>query len=251
MTTDPFGQYHSPYLAMGNNPVNTIDPNGGVGLDCILWALGGIIREIPSFIAAHAVALGSNIASGIASSLAGAVTNGIAPPTDNLTASIGGGFMGDTDPPANSGERELTSSDIQSLSKAFGSSPSGQDVINFVSNFTSANPNTFVTGKTLSSSAPNITQDARISIQNINQVSMTNGRNISVSGATNIDIMKGLLSLKISNGASFNISTLNNNQVIIDVTGIKVGWFNFNKITINPNAVVTNIGGINKSFDLK
>jgi len=27
---DPYGQYHSPYLAMGNNPVNQIDPDGGV-----------------------------------------------------------------------------------------------------------------------------------------------------------------------------------------------------------------------------
>ena len=29
LTTDPKGQYHSPYLAMGNNPVSRIDPDGG------------------------------------------------------------------------------------------------------------------------------------------------------------------------------------------------------------------------------
>ncbi|MGF7232624.1 RHS repeat-associated core domain-containing protein [Arachidicoccus sp.] len=29
LTTDPAGQYYSPYLAMGNDPVNNIDANGG------------------------------------------------------------------------------------------------------------------------------------------------------------------------------------------------------------------------------
>ncbi|MCT4644997.1 MAG: RHS repeat-associated core domain-containing protein [Carboxylicivirga sp.] len=29
LTTDPKGQYHSPYLAMGNNPVSRVDPDGG------------------------------------------------------------------------------------------------------------------------------------------------------------------------------------------------------------------------------
>ncbi|MCB9427135.1 MAG: RHS repeat-associated core domain-containing protein [Flavobacteriales bacterium] len=29
LTTDPYGQYHSPYLGMGNDPVNGIDPDGG------------------------------------------------------------------------------------------------------------------------------------------------------------------------------------------------------------------------------
>ncbi len=43
MSIDPFGQYHSPYLGMGNNPVNGIDPNGGVA-----WfpdANGNLIAE--------------------------------------------------------------------------------------------------------------------------------------------------------------------------------------------------------------
>jgi len=29
LTTDPYGQYSSPYLGMGNNPMNGIDPDGG------------------------------------------------------------------------------------------------------------------------------------------------------------------------------------------------------------------------------
>jgi hypothetical protein len=29
MTMDPYGEFHSPYLAMGNSPIGTIDPDGG------------------------------------------------------------------------------------------------------------------------------------------------------------------------------------------------------------------------------
>lgn len=29
MSTDPYGQYHSPYVGMGNNPISRIDPGGG------------------------------------------------------------------------------------------------------------------------------------------------------------------------------------------------------------------------------
>jgi len=29
MTIDPYGQYFSPYLGMGNNPINGVDPDGG------------------------------------------------------------------------------------------------------------------------------------------------------------------------------------------------------------------------------
>ncbi len=35
LTTDPAGQYSSPYLGMGNNPMNGIDPDGGSWLDII------------------------------------------------------------------------------------------------------------------------------------------------------------------------------------------------------------------------
>lgn len=30
LTTDPYGQYNSPYLGMGNDPINGIDPDGGL-----------------------------------------------------------------------------------------------------------------------------------------------------------------------------------------------------------------------------
>jgi RHS repeat-associated protein len=34
LNPDPYGQYHSPYLGMGNNPISSIDPDGG-------WSVGG------------------------------------------------------------------------------------------------------------------------------------------------------------------------------------------------------------------
>ena len=36
-STDPYGQYHSPYLGMSNNPVNFIDPNGGFDTKLGAW----------------------------------------------------------------------------------------------------------------------------------------------------------------------------------------------------------------------
>ncbi len=33
MTTDPYSQFHSPYLAMGNSSINQIDPDGGLSGD--------------------------------------------------------------------------------------------------------------------------------------------------------------------------------------------------------------------------
>jgi len=35
LTTDPYREFHSPYLAMGNNWINKIDPDGGKTDDII------------------------------------------------------------------------------------------------------------------------------------------------------------------------------------------------------------------------
>src|SRR5690606_37471308 len=42
LTTDPAGQYHSPYLGMGNNPISRIDPDGGQDCNCN----GGFLKRL-------------------------------------------------------------------------------------------------------------------------------------------------------------------------------------------------------------
>ena len=37
LTTDPYGQYHSPYVGMGNNPVSGFDPDGGWSILGATW----------------------------------------------------------------------------------------------------------------------------------------------------------------------------------------------------------------------
>ena len=59
-----------------------------------------------------------------------------------------------------------------------------------------------------------------------------------------------LLSLKIKDGASFNISTLTSNKAVIDVTGIKAA-FNLNRVTIKPTSVNLKIGVLSPTFELK
>jgi len=145
--------------------------------------------------------------------------------------------------------RELSKSDIQNLSQQLGRRPSGQDVIDFISKVNSNYPNAVVTGKTLQESVNGITKDARASLGNIVQVTKE-GNNIKVSGGTQIKIFP-TLNLKIANDATFTISEINESQVVINVQGIKVGWFNFNEVIINPSSVTINIGGIYTSFDLK
>jgi len=52
LTTDPYGQYSSPYLGMGNDPINGIDPDGGykTKIGAILgWIGGGFKGKISRF----------------------------------------------------------------------------------------------------------------------------------------------------------------------------------------------------------
>ena len=49
LSKDPYGQYASPYVGMGNNPVNNIDPNGGYSLAgaVIRWGLAYSLGKDP------------------------------------------------------------------------------------------------------------------------------------------------------------------------------------------------------------
>ena len=143
---------------------------------------------------------------------------------------------------------ELTSADIKKLAKQLGQSPSGQDVIDFIKNVNTKYPKAYVTGKTLQESVSGITDDASKALGKINKITKI-GNKISVSGGTKIQVMK-LLSLKIKDGASFNISTLTSNKAVIDVTGIKAA-FNLNRVTIKPTSVNLKIGVLSPTFELK
>ena len=55
LSTDPYGQYHSPYVAMGNDPVNQVDADGGLsggqsgggaGDPPAGWGDGNILDEV-------------------------------------------------------------------------------------------------------------------------------------------------------------------------------------------------------------
>ena len=44
MSPDPYGQYYSPYLAMGNDPVGRVDPDGGLDFSFLDW--GGLYQAL-------------------------------------------------------------------------------------------------------------------------------------------------------------------------------------------------------------
>lgn len=44
LSPDPYGQYASPYLGMGNNPIGMIDKDGGIAINVIAAVVGGVVN---------------------------------------------------------------------------------------------------------------------------------------------------------------------------------------------------------------
>jgi len=85
-STDPYGQYHSPYLGMGNNPVSQIDPDGGLSALATKTITGAMIGMTAGGVTAG-LAGGSNKDIGLAM-LGGAVAGAA------VGYGVGGGFSG-------------------------------------------------------------------------------------------------------------------------------------------------------------
>jgi RHS repeat-associated protein len=46
LTPDPYGQFESPYMGMGNNPVSSIDPDGGFSSSFMAWVLNFLFFDL-------------------------------------------------------------------------------------------------------------------------------------------------------------------------------------------------------------
>jgi RHS repeat-associated protein len=79
LSPDPYGQYHSPYLAMGNDWVNSVDPDGG-WTDPIYGVVNGVktvtINGVTSALLGEAVVTATRLMSAAAPA-AGAVSGGL------------------------------------------------------------------------------------------------------------------------------------------------------------------------------
>lgn len=62
LSSDPYGQYYSPYLAMGNRPNINVDPDGGFVDDILLQGMTITASRLPSVAASAAINLGSSAA---------------------------------------------------------------------------------------------------------------------------------------------------------------------------------------------
>ena len=76
LTTDPYRQFDSPYLGMGNNPVGSVDPDGGFAFTVLGGLIGGVTAAIN----------GDNVWAGIGT---GALAGGLV----DLTIATGGGAL--------------------------------------------------------------------------------------------------------------------------------------------------------------
>jgi RHS repeat-associated protein len=45
LSTDPYQQYWSPYVGMGNDPVNQVDPDGGINYPAMMEGLGSFVNN--------------------------------------------------------------------------------------------------------------------------------------------------------------------------------------------------------------
>ncbi len=91
LTTDPYGQYHSPYLGMGNNPINGIDPDGGffgaitLGSTLVGAVVGGAVSLATG---------GDDFWASVASGAVDGAFVGLAIETGGASAAVLGGIAG-------------------------------------------------------------------------------------------------------------------------------------------------------------
>ncbi len=66
LTTDPAKQYDSPYLGMGNNPINGVDPNGAYFIidDFLVGFFGGLFQNRDNFSDPNKTRLGNAFSNG-------------------------------------------------------------------------------------------------------------------------------------------------------------------------------------------